>query len=216
MRCRETAVVLAAFIGWQSSNTGSISVTPPRDIPKNQSQWSGRWVFADAQVAYHFWQDSVELLVYAPRPGAPASWRVRGDSVEIDDNGSRQSNHFSIRGDTLELEMRAGRRTVFRRLSGTGEAGIRGSWRATQSNRTTVLTFRSDGVLIDEMGIPPQPSLRADTLESSEGGRTVRSVLRRAGNVLYVEVGGQQRQLRRRPWGCFGVKELDRAAKECQ
>ena len=226
MGCRETAVVLAALIGCQSSNTGSISVAPARNIPKGESQWSGRWVFAEVKTmnrsvailaaAYHFWQDSVELLVYPPRLEAPTSWRVRGDSVEIDDNGSRESDHFSIRGDTLELEMGRRRPTLFRRLSGTGEAGLRGSWRTTQSSSTIVITFRSDGLLIAEMGTGPQPSLRGDTLESSVGGRSVRSVLRRKGNVLYVEVEGQQRQFLRRPWGCFGVKELDRAAKECQ
>jgi hypothetical protein len=140
---------------------------------------------------------------------------VRGENLEIDDNRSRESNRFSIRGDMLELEIETGRRTLLRRLSGTRKAGLRGSWRTAQSSRTTVLTFRSDGLLIDEMGIRPQRSLRGDTLESSERGRAVHSVLRRQGNVLYVELEGRQRQLRRRPSGCFGVKELDRDATEC-
>ena len=84
-----------------------------------------------------------------------------------------------------------------------------------------ILTFRSDGLLITEVsGAGAMESrIHGDTLTFSLQAQSNHARLRRKGDVLTMTPfakGGQERKLMLRQWGCFGIRELDRSARECQ
>lgn len=182
---------------------------------------TGRWVMVNTSVGYHFWNDSVESVMYPPQAPAPSRYRVVADTIVLAE-GDRVSRHaFVLRGDTLQLSWPAGAPAdPMIRIQGSSANGVIGSWRRRSTNPITVLTFRSDGAMVMEVGVP-WPVRRGDTLVvRAENGRDFRTVFYFANGRLNAR-NLDDRQVRtiafvRRPWGCFGVKALDQGAAECR
>jgi hypothetical protein len=179
---------------------------------------AGRWTMLNTAVSYHFWNDSVEAIMYPPQAPAPPKYGVAGDSIVIID-GERASRYaFALRGDTLRLSWPAGA-APHPMTRVTGGQGLTGSWRSQARGLTTVLTFRSDSMFVMETGL--QPGLRrGDTLIINADGKEFRTLFYFANNRLNARsIGDRGRRtiaLVRRPWGCFGLKQLDGKAAECR
>ncbi|MDB4914977.1 MAG: hypothetical protein JWM95_2621 [Gemmatimonadetes bacterium] len=184
----------------------------------------GRWVMVGVPIAYVFSGDSVEMVMYPPQ--APAmSYRVKRDTIETDAAGTHQRQAFVVRGDTLRLTF-GERVVVYHRITGPVAAsrGLKGTWHSVDGNGISVLTFRSDGQLVLEVEAPTQMRLHGDTLDTSAGGQSLRSVLQRAGDTITISpftgdklpAGATPQKIVRRPWSCFGLAELDRKASECR
>jgi hypothetical protein len=182
---------------------------------------AGRWVMVNTSVGYHFWNDSVESVMYPPQAPPPSKYRVVADTVVLVD-GDRVFRHpFTLRGDTLRLSWPAAAPAVpMIRIAGSTTNGLVGSWRGRVTNTISVVTFRSDGAMVMEVGIP-WPARRGDTLVfRAENGRDSRTVFYFANGRLNAR-NLDDRRVRtvafvRRPWGCFGVKALDQGAAECR
>ena len=184
----------------------------------------GRWVMVGVPIAYVFSGDSVSMVMYPPQ--APLmTYHVRDDSVETGAAGSRRVQAFSIRGDTLRLS--AGTKVAaYRRMGSPVAMGSRllGTWHSVDGNPVSVLTFRADDQLIPEVQAPTQMRLHGDTLESIAGGQSYRVVLHRMADTITLvpsagialPTGSQAQRIVRRPWGCFGMPDVDRAAVECR
>lgn len=192
-------------------------------VPQSHGR-DGRWVLLGLPISYVFRGDSVEMLTYPPQ--APAMmYRVRGDSVETQAQGQRSVSSFSIRHDTLVIRQasRVVRYVRFGARSGA-ERALTGTWRTVDSGPRSVVTFRSDGQLMPEVGAPMQVRLRGDTMEVSSGTQSLRTVLVRTGDTITISppagdkapVGAKPQTIVRRAWGCFGIPALDRSAKECR
>lgn len=175
----------------------------------------------NSPVGYHFWNDSVESVMYPPQAPAPSRYRVVSDTLVLVDGDRITRHRFVLRGDTLRLSWpTTAPAEPMTRIQGTGANGLIGSWRGRSGNTTTFLTFRSDSALVMEVGIP-WPARRGDTLVMmTERGQAVRTVFYFANGRLNAR-SLDDRQVRtmafvRRPWGCFGIKALDRDAAECR
>jgi hypothetical protein len=184
----------------------------------------GRWVMLGVPIAYVFSGDSVEMVMYPPQ--APLmTYKVRRDSIQTDAAGTRRVQAFSVRGDTLRLAF-GDRVVVYRRISasGTTKPGLKGTWHSVDGNGVSVLTFRSDGQLVLEIEAPTQMRLHGDTLDTTAGGQSLRSVLQRAGDTITImpfsgdklPAGAEPQKIVRRPWSCFGIAEMDLSAVECR
>jgi hypothetical protein len=184
----------------------------------------GRWVMLGVPIAYVFSGDSVEMVMYPPQ--APLmTYKVRRDSIETNAAGNRRVQAFSVRGDTLRLTF-GDRVVVYRRLgvAGAAKPGLKGTWHSVDGSGVSVLTFRSDGQLILEIEAPTQMRLHGDTLDTTAGGESLRSVLLRTGDTITISpfagdklpAGATSQKIVRRPWSCFGMAELDLSAVECR
>ena len=172
-------------------------------------------------VSYHFWNDSVESIMYPPQAPPPPKYRIVRDSILLIDGGRVSAHAFALRGDTLRMSWPTGTAAQpMTRINVGAAQGLTGSWRSRSRNLTTVLTFRSDSIFVMEIGV--QPGLRrGDTIIfDAGGGRQARTLFYFANNRLNARSIGD-RGLRtlafvRRPWGCFGIKQLDGQAAECR
>jgi len=184
----------------------------------------GRWVMLGVPIAYVFSGDSVEMVMYPPQ--APLmTYHVKRDSIETDAAGNRRVQAFSVRGDTLRLTF-GNRVVVYRRIGAKVAASRRleGTWHSVDGNGISVLTFRSDGQLVLEVEAPTQMRLHGDTLDTTAGGQSLRSVLQRSGDTITIlpfagdklPAGVAPQKIVRRPWSCFGMAELDLSAMECR
>ncbi|CAN5484417.1 hypothetical protein BH09GEM1_BH09GEM1_10370 [soil metagenome] len=108
-------------------------------------------------ISYVFSGDSVGMLMYPPQ--APVmKYRVRGDSVETQAPERRTVSSFSIRRDTLVIRQ-ASRVVRYVRMVGAragAERVLTGTWRTLDTGARSVVTFRSDGQLVPEVGAPMQ------------------------------------------------------------
>jgi hypothetical protein len=228
-----TAVVLMSLLVCGASRetpvgsrrAGSLALVQSRGI-------QGRWGIVGLPMAYHFIGDSVEVMMPPPQASGQ-SYRVLADSVELSTHSpapARSMAAFSVRNDTLELTS-GGRTKRYHRIGASPGAtpGIGGSWRLARSESPgmtspEVLTFRSDGELITEVGIAAR--VHGDTIELTTQGQTVRSLVRRSGEALTVTPltarpargrgPAPTQALVPRAWGCFGFAPLDKSARECQ
>lgn len=182
-------------------------------------EWiQGRWAMNGAPLAYNFVGDSIEAMII-PLQGPLLSYRLNGKTLEVNAEGkAAPSAEVEMRRDTLILTL-AGRPMRFTRI-GTAKwdsTSIAGSWRGSGPT-STVLTLRSDGILISESGHRSDANYRGDTLDIAIVPGTVRRhVFRRSSDTLFLRWigGGNEQVLLRRPWGCFGMPAVNRAAKEC-
>jgi hypothetical protein len=175
----------------------------------------------NAAAGYHFWNDSVESVMYPLQAPPPSKYRIAGDTMLLVDGDRVSRHHFVLRGDTLRLSWPgAAPADPMIRIPGTAVNGLVGSWRGRSTNLITVLTFRSDSAMVMEVGAP-WPTRRGDTLVvRTENGRDFRTVFYFANGRLNAR-NLDDRRVRtmafvRRPWGCFGIKELDKGAAECR
>ena len=180
----------------------------------------GRWVAENTPVVYQFWPDSVEVLMYPPQAPAPPTWRRDGDTVIVSDAARVRKHGFSFRSDSLVIDWLPGPRRALSRVEPQHLTGLLGTWRMSNAREINVVTFRSDGALVAEVGVMPRYRRRADTVFVTFGQATARQLFRRVGNKIEVSnpdsPGSQRLMLVRRPWGCFGIKNIDRDARECR
>ena len=184
----------------------------------------GRWVMVGLPIAYVFRGDSVGMVMYPPQ--APLmTYRVRGDSIETEVAGARRMQAYSIRGDTLHLALGANSVAYGRVGIATASAPlVRGTWHALEKTGIQVLTFRADGQLVPEVEAPVQMRIRGDTLQTFVGTQSLGAILQRSGDTITLRPqpgvksppGPQERKMVRRPWGCFGLAEVDHSAVECR
>jgi hypothetical protein len=208
------------------ASLGLLAAACARQVPEPtssnpvESRLTGRWTLLKTPISYHFWGDSAEILMYPPQAPTPGFYRVKGDSVQITNGRNVTTHAFAIRGETLFFAVvAAGSSTRSIRIAGNAANGIQGSWRSRSPTSVTVLTFRSDSALIMEVGVPPWPQRSNDTLSVRFETRVVRTAFHHANGRLIARGldDGQYRSQTfvRRPWGCFGIAELDKKAKEC-
>jgi hypothetical protein len=207
---------LAAVVSLASGCARPVTVAP-----SGGDRLTGRWVLLNTAVGYHFFKDSVEGVMYPPQAPPPGHFRVERDTLVLKD-GTRESRHaFTLRGDTLRM----GWPTLspeypMTRVQGIASNGLLGSWRMQTKAMITILTFRSDSAMVMEVGIP-WPDRRGDTLVfRGERGQVSRTIFYFANGRLNARNLDDRRvssvALVRRPWGCFGLKELDQNAAECR
>ena len=219
-RHRAAAFALAmTAVGCRSAQPAGDSRAPFGPPGEEHQHWS----VVGFPMAYHVWRDSIDIVMYPPQAPPPTQrWRVAGNTIEMSDGKRMDRMEFAIRGDVLETRAE-GMTRQWRRLSqSSAPQTVVGTWENRQPQITTILTFRSDSLVVMEVGAPrsANPTLRGDLLELSNSQVRMTSKLRRARDTVYVEPQGERRgtpfKLVRRPWGCFGIKELDGAARECR
>jgi hypothetical protein len=173
----------------------------------------GRWVNRDSTDLAFLVLDiesdgSVHLLMPAPQFSAAYSLDAERVLIRMGD-GSTSSLVF--RGDTLFRDDQP----ALTRMVGTPEAKGRlgGTWHpVTPGPLEQFWTFRSDGQLILEVGLPGTATLSGTALKVADR----RFTLREAGGTLYLDGGDKSRQFVRRQWGCFRATQSDGSASECQ
>lgn len=159
--------------------------------------------------------------MYPAQTMAPPTWRIRGDSVIVSEGGRATSHWFAVRGDSLYIDWYPGpRRPGLARLQPHVSSGLEGTWRLKSAKDLLIVTFRSDGALIGELGVSPWPVVRGDTLMVPVGQGMAKQVIRRVDGGLRLHNSGDPSapplKLVRRPWGCFGNQALDGNARECR
>jgi hypothetical protein len=180
----------------------------------------GRWTTATLPAAFNFSGDSLEVMVI-PLQGPSLHYRVNGKTIEVTADGKAgPPANMVLRKDTLILSQ-GGQDVRFLRLGVEpwDSTSLQGSWRMNVRDRSTVLSFRSDGIMISENGRTSDPNFRSDTLEISfTAAQSRRYVFRRAGDTLYMRpvMGGNEQAYLRRPWGCFSNPAVNGTAKECR
>lgn len=185
-----------------------------------ETQTTGRWTILQSPVSYHFWNDSAETVMYPPQAPAPPAFRVVGDSIRIIDASRTSARPFALRRDTLFIALSSGPQLPFARLASGSESGVLGTWRHRSPTSVTILTFRSDSVMVMEVGVAPWPRRSGDTLSLNIERGTMRLVFHHANGRLVARNldDGRYRSvtLVKRPWGCFGIGQLDGKARECR
>jgi hypothetical protein len=207
------AALASLAVGCAKQSSGPTSAGPV------QSRTTGRWTMPNTPISYHFWSDSAEIVMYPPQAPPPGSYQVVGDSVRVTDGKNTVMYAFAIRGDTLHFTPAGRASPPLSRIGGDPTLGIQGSWRARSATEVTVLTFRSDGALVMEVGVAPWPQRNGDTVSMRFETRVMRIAFHHANGRLVargLDDGRMQSvTLVRRPWGCFGIPALDKKAKEC-
>jgi hypothetical protein len=170
---------------------------------------TGRWVNADlpnsAGPFVLFFQPAGKVLNLIPAPQFGATYRFEGKRLELISTAGplgpdRTSLILTLEDNVLQ---RDGQPLLGRLEPASAKAAnVRGTWRLlAPSSMEQFWTFRSDGQVILEVGIPGTDTLEGDTLKLARASFT----LRRSGDRLYVEGPGQSYRFVRRPWGCFGL-----------
>lgn len=196
------------------------TVAPSAALNLDLTSLQGRWVQEGTMVAYHVHGDSAEVVMFPPQGMKPLPWRARAGILEIS-RDTLERHAYSIRNDTLSMDWNApgGRLVLQRMVAPRGPAEIEGSWRTMIGQQPSIFNFRSDGKMILEVGVPAVGRMRGDTLVISPMGSDLKLVLKRVGagmQAVNVEMPSRTIRLTRRPWGCFGFKQIDLDAKECR
>jgi hypothetical protein len=173
----------------------------------------GRWVNRDptdfAFLVLDVESDTtVHLLI--PAPQFSATYRLDAERVLIR-MGDGSTDSLVFRDDML---FRNDQPALTRLIGTAGEKGhVDGTWHPMVAGPLEQFwTFRSDGQLILEVGLPGRVTLTGNTLKVADRQFT----LRETGGTLYLDGGDKSRQFVQRRWGCFGTPQLDGSARECQ
>jgi hypothetical protein len=196
---------------------------PPAGIPApsaDAKSLNGRWVQEGTMMAYYIHGDSAEIMMFPPQGMTPRPWRAVGNVLEMRVD-TLERHAFVISNDSLSVDWKGPRgKLVFHRLvTPKTPADIDGSWRSVADRQPSVFNFRSDGQMIVEVGVEMPGRMRGDTLVMRLMGSDTRLVFKRAGagmQAVNVEMPGRVMRFTRRPWGCFGFKQVDLQARECR
>ena len=187
-----------------------------------QGRWAGRWVNVDPT--------DVELLVLdieadgavhrlIPAPQFSATYRVEGRRLVMRAGDGSVDSSFALQGDTLLLDGKPALARLSRMPAQSASVG--GTWRPLAAGAAAMtesfMTFRSDGQVVLEVGLPVQATVSGDTLRLvSAQGPASSFTVRRATDTVYLSDGNRQRRFVRRPWGCLGMRQFDAPAVECR
>ena len=208
-------VVLSCMLLGCAKPAAEPGAAPAGSIP------DGRWTVLRVPMSYHFWKDSLEVVMYPPQAPPPPAYQVRGDTIHIAGTPTGTSHAYAIRGDTLHFQWPAGTRLQpMVRIAGDPANGLRGSWRLHSARMLFIFTFRSDSAFVMEVGVPQWPRRSGDTVFFPTERTPARMIFHQANGRLYGRNPDVRRNRTttfvRRPWGCFGVGELDKSASECR